>query len=106
MWLILAKERLHPIPEYNENLAYILEDEDFVMDRGSGGGGDLEKEEGKFETEGDVEKEEGKSEIAQDSDLELPLRELGKLKEKAKNVTEALRALDTEGAINKVARWR
>ena len=102
---MLAKERLHPIPEYNESLAYILEDEDFVMDRGSGGE-DPEKEEGKFETEGVLEKEEGKFEIAEDSDLELPMRELGELKEKAKNVTEALRALDTEGAVNKVARWR
>ena len=74
------------------------------MDRGSGGE-DVEKVEEKLEMEGDLEKEEEKFETAEDSDLELPLRELGKLKEKARNVTEALRALNTEGAVNKVARW-
>ena len=58
-----------------------------------GSEGDLEKEEGKFEIAKECleKEEEGKFEIAADSDLELPLRELEELKEKAKNVTEALR---------------
>ena len=92
VWLILAKERLQAIPEYNESLAYILEDEDFVMDHR----GDLEEEAGKFEMEGDLEEEAGKFKtdkegLAADSDLDLPMRELEELREKAKNVTEALR---------------
>ena len=76
---MLAKQRLHPIPEYNESLAYILEDEDFVMDI-KDKTGELE---GQFQT--------GKGTLDVSSDLEVPLRELGELKEKAKNVTEALR---------------
>ena len=79
VWLMLAKQRLHPIPEYNENLAYILEDEDFVMDIKH----KPEEMEGQFET--------GKGTLDVGSDLEVPLRELGELKQKAKNVTEALR---------------
>ena len=77
---MLAKQRLHPIPEYNENLAYILEDKDFVMDIKDKTG---EIMEGQFETV--------KENLDVGSDLEVPLRELGELKQKAKTVTEALR---------------
>ena len=77
---MLAKQRLHPIPEYNESLAYILEDKDFVMDIKDKTG---EIMEGQFETV--------KENLDVGSDLEVPLRELGELKQKAKTVTEALR---------------
>ena len=76
---MLAKQRLHPIPEYNENLAYILEDEDFVMDIKDKTG----EMEGQFQTV--------KETLDVGSDLEVPLRELSELKQKAKNVTDALR---------------
>ena len=95
MWLILARQRLQTIPEYNEKLAYILEDEDFVMERRRGDDGDLEK----GGISGHEKLEESAHPMTSTTDLELPMRELEELKERAKSVTEALEALDTEGAL-------
>ena len=86
----MAKQRLLPIPEFNEKLAYLFEGEESSSNASENCG--------IMESDGSENSWPSPSSKDLKCDI-LPVKEFEELKEKAKMVSEALRALDTTSSM-------